>query len=144
MKKEKTTFNYEDIVIRRFNAYKEFLIENGVKEELIELPAIKDIILDTIRNGDPRVIFEGRSPIHYQDPKEDGTFNICGRLDGPTVSTIYEMELIDQDDIYLKLTKKDVRHHLYEEDRDLDEIFYINHDGYFINKKKSKYKMLTK
>lgn len=136
----------EERVTRRYNAYKRFLMENGVKEELIELPAIKSIIKDVIRNGDFRVVFEGHSPIHYQDPKEDGSFNICGRLQGYTVSVVYEMEFINQDDCYLKLTKKDVRQFLFlfDKEPDPDEEIFIDYNGNIIDTNKNKPKPYVK
>ena len=100
----------KDNVMNRFNHYKKFLLMNGANEELIELPAIKEIILYVIENGDPRNIVEGHSPISYRVPNEDGTFNIYGKLEGPTPSVVYEMEynLDDDENHYIKLTKKSI------------------------------------
>ena len=141
----------KDNVMNRFNHYKKFLLMNGANEELIELPAIKEIILYVIENGDPRNIVEGHSPISYRVPNEDGTFNIYGKLEGPTPSVVYEMEynLDDDENHYIKLTKKDKRTFLFVgEEKNPDEIILINKEGiitdYYIDESKKKKLVKTK
>lgn len=130
---------YNERTLIRFEAYKDFLLKNGVKEDLIELPAIRKIILDIIEYGDPIVKAEGRSPISYHYPNIDGTFNIHGRMEGHTESVIYEMELDEQekDGYFICLTKKDVRNYLLfdERKRQPDEKIYIDRNGKIIENK---------
>ena len=95
----------------RYDDYIKFLIENGANKEIIELKAIQDIIYNIITNGDPRVIMDGRSPIAYQKPNSDGTFDIGGRMNGPTVSVWYKMSYCNDGDdnhyIVLKIQHSD-------------------------------------
>ena len=127
----------------RFDSYKRFLLLNRGIEQLIELPAIKDIIYNIIENGDSKCIEEGHSPIGYRAPKEDGTFDIYGRMDGIDYSVVYIMDycLDDNNDHFIVLTKKDKR---LVEDRDSDEVIYINKEGYisdsFVSEKPKQYK----
>lgn len=135
---EDIKYNYNKSTINRFDAYTNYLLKNGANKDIIEMPAVKKIILDTIENGDPVNKFEGHSPISYHLPHEDGTFDIYGRMEGYNESVVYKMELNNNknNDYYIKLTKKDIRHYLLfnEEDREPDEIIIIDKKGNFIEK----------
>ena len=134
-----TNDNYTNSTIVRYKLYTNFLLENGARKDIIEMPAIKKIILDTIENGDPRVRLEGKSPISYRNPKEDGTFDIYGRTEGYTSSVAYIMDLDEQEEngYFICLTKKDIRNYLLfnESERKPDEKIYINKNGKIIEKK---------
>ena len=56
------------IAQRRFESYIDFLITNGANKEIIELEPVRKLIMGIIKNGDPRVIMDGRSPIVYKTP----------------------------------------------------------------------------
>ena len=136
------TSKYSDSTMTRFSLYEKFLLDNGARKDLVELPAIKNIILDVIEHGDPRVKFEGRSPIVYMDPKEDGTFDIYGRMSGHTASVAYEMDLDEQEEngYYVCLTKKDIRNNDFLQDREPDQKIYIDREGKIIENLKGKTK----
>ena len=95
----------------RYDDYIKFLIENGANKEIIELKAIQDIIYNIITNGDPRVVMDGRSPVAYQKPNSDRTFDIGGRINGSTVSVWYKMSYSNDGDdnhyIVLKIENYD-------------------------------------
>lgn len=123
---------------KRFEAYKKYLLENGANEELIELPAIKQTIYSIIENGDQIVVAEGRSPISYHHPNEDGTFDIYGRLEGPVETVCYKMEYSPDDQSYITLTRKDLRKQVfpYRYDDNFEfpiEKIYIDREGNVIN-----------
>ena len=108
-KEEIATRKYSNNTENRYNYYKEFIINSGGKKELFDLPAIDQIIKNTIENGDPIVKAEGRSPIYYKDANEDGTFDICGRMGGHCVTLVYKMEYCHDDnpEHYIVLKKYD-------------------------------------
>ena len=134
-----TNDNYRYSTMIRYKLYIDFLLENGARKDIIEMPAIKKIILDTIENGDPRVRLEGRSPLSYSNPKEDGTFDIYGRTEGYTSSVAYIMELDEQEEngYYICLTRKDIRNYLFfnESERKPDKKIYIDRNGKIIENK---------
>ena len=134
-----TNDNYKQSTMIRYKLYIDFLLENGARKDIIEMPAIKKIILDTIENGDSRVKSEGKSPISYRNPKEDGTFDIYGRTEGYASSVVYIMELDEQEenDYYICLTKKDIRDYLLfnESERKPDKKIYIDRNGKIIENK---------
>lgn len=141
LKKEKAkemleTPKYSESTMTRFGFYVKFLLDHGARKDLIELPAIQNIILNLIENGDPRVIAEGKSPISYRKPNEDGTFNIYGKTEGYSSSVVYEMDLDEQEEngYYVCLTKKDIRDYtLFDESkREPDEKIYIDKAGKII------------
>ena len=119
----------------RYEDYKEHMIRNGAAPELFELEAINDIIDYVIEYGDPVVMAEGRSPIYFNTPNIDGTFDICGRMGGYTVSLVYKMQYCFDGDPehYIKLTKykmNDGKIQKYDEGN--DEIF-INKEGNIVS-----------
>ena len=83
--------NWEGYYKYRYEMYKDFIIKNGGDEKLFDIPYIQEIIMDIIKYGDPRLVVEGKSTLYYKNPNEDGTFDICGRMDGPTVDLCYKM-----------------------------------------------------
>ncbi len=133
--KQKRIEKHKEIVNNRYNRYIDFLIENGADEEIINLPAIQDLIKDVISRGDPRVVFEGRSPIAYHDPNPDGTFDIYGRTNGPVVNEIYEMSYCNDgnEDHFIKLTRKTDSHVNYAMDDP------ISPDGYDVTDTETTY-----
>ena len=119
----------------RYEGFKEFMIKSGASPELFELEAINDIIDYVIEYGDPVVMAEGRSPICYNYPNKDGTFNIYGRMGGYTVSLVYKMEYCNDGDPehYIKLTKYKMNDGvLLKYDEGNDEIF-INKEGNLVS-----------
>ena len=133
----------------RFERYKEFLLENGANPEIIELQAVKDLIMWIIVNGDPIVKSQGRSPITYVEPNPDGTFNIFGKMNGYSTSLRYYMEYVNDDNNlnnnFIKLTRKEVREVAYMMDdpignpysiEDTYEI-YIDRKGQISDEKQS-------
>ena len=92
----------------RCDRYINFLKENNVNEEILNLSAIQDLIESIMARGDIRVISEGRSPIEYNKPKPDGTFDLYGRTNGPVANEIYEMSYCDDgnEDHFIKLERK--------------------------------------
>ena len=75
----------------RYKEYKKFIRENGGDMELFNIPYIDALVKFVIIKGDLRQKVEGRSPIYYKEPNEDGTFDICGRMDGYYVDLCYKM-----------------------------------------------------
>ena len=122
-------------VIDRYKAFKEYEIEHGADPKLFELPAIRQFIEYIIANGDGNVILDGRSPIYYSDPKEDGTFDICGRMAGPCVTLNYEMQYCnDGNPEHYIVLKRTVRKQHWGPrgvvyDGDWSNEIYINKDG---------------
>ena len=104
---EKLTTNHSP----RYEDYKKHVLSTGGDEKLFELPAINNIIDYVIEYADGRVKMEGRSPIYYKNSNEDGTFDICGRMSGPTVTLVYKMEYCNDDnpDHYIVLKKYEQR-----------------------------------
>lgn len=78
--------------LERINDYKKYVLSTGGRKDLLELPAINNLIENIVVNGDPVVKFENKSPIYYKEANNDGTFDICGRMNGYNVSVIYKME----------------------------------------------------
>ena len=76
----------------RYDMYKEFIKNNGGDIKIFEIPFIQEIVMDIIVNGNPRLRSEGRSTLFFKLPNEDGTFDICGRMDGPYVDLCYKMK----------------------------------------------------
>ena len=118
----------------KIKAYKEEMIRQGANPELFNLQAINDIIDYIIDYGDYRVKMEGRSPIYYKNPNEDGTFDICGRMAGPNVTVVYKMEYCDDEnpDHYIVLKK-------YRQENNGDDSYDL-HFGYDENYKPYKLK----
>ena len=81
---------------RRFEHYTEWLLKAGANPEIVAMPAIQELIKQLISMGDPCVVFEGRSPISYEMPREDGTFDIAARTNGPCVTIRYIMSYCDE------------------------------------------------
>jgi hypothetical protein len=129
----------------RYEAYKEFLLRNNANPEILELKAVQDIIKDVIKNGDHQVIFEGRSPISYEMPNEDGTFNIVGRTNGPVANIVYYMSYCKDNDAFIKLKKRSINQAQYFMDIELDEEnedIYISREGNIIDKGIAKIKKI--
>ena len=131
------TPKHSESTMMRFGLYVKFLLQHGARKDIVELPAIQNIILNVIENGDPRVLAEGKSPISYREPNEDGTFNIYGKMEGYTSSVVYEMDLDEQEEkgYYICLTKKDIRDYLLfnEDNRKPEEKIYIDKEGKLID-----------
>lgn len=131
----------QKIGLERFKSYYEFLVNNGVNKKILNIPYIKELIINLILNGDPRVILEGKSPIVYLPPHEDGTFDIGAKLDGPQISNLYRISYCNDgvSDHYIKITTSNTYTVQYSIDGpsplgypyDVVEttIIYINHDG---------------
>lgn len=131
------------IAQRRYESYIDFLITNGANKEIIELKPVKNLIMGIIRNGDPRVIMEGRSPIVYNSPNSDGTFVIAGRLNGPIASDYYNISYCNDEDPshFIKITneRKKTLHYAMDDpigddyDVTILSTTYINKNGKIIN-----------
>ena len=108
IKRKKINEINEGLAQRRYKNYIEFLIENGANKEIIELEPVKNLIMSIIKNGDPRVIMNGKSPIVYNVPNPDGTFQIVDRLNGPIISYIYNINYCNDDNPshFIKITKE--------------------------------------
>lgn len=106
----------------RYESYKEFIIAKGGDEKLFDLPAVNNVIDYIIKYGT-----FGR-PIYYKNPNEDGTFDICGRMGGPSATLVYKMEYCHDDnpEHFIVLKKYEQRSH------DDGNFYYI--DGCFHNK----------
>ena len=153
---EKKIAEFEEVKKRlvkaRYESYVNFLINNGAKKELIELKAVKNLILSIIENGDARVIMEGRSPIAYEKPNSDGTFNIAGRLDGPLISTFYQMSYCTDDNlnhfIVLRHQKRENVHYAMDDpigdDYPIitDEEIYIDTNGNIVDDLKTEKELI--
>ncbi len=114
----------------RYSDYMRFLLENGANQEILELQAIQVLIADLIRNGDPRVKSEGRSPVAYFRPKEDGTFEIGGRTSGYTANVRYDMKYCDDDsEGFIKLVNKHYRRSIPSL---ADQMAGADEDGYIV------------
>ena len=113
--------------------YKEFVIDHGGDKKLFDLPAINNVIDYIIEYADRRLKMEGRSPIYYKCPNEDGTFDICGRMSGPSVTVVYKMEYCHDGnpEHYIVLKKYEQKSHF------AGCYYYIDGCGYskiYINK----------
>ena len=119
----------------RFQSYKNYVIRTGGKEELFDLVYIQQIINDIIQNGDPVLQSIGKSTFYFKDANEDGTFDICGRMDGPNVSLVYVMSYCDDSnaDHYLMLHRYEVVDHhegnYIVRDGISHKDIILNHDG---------------
>lgn len=78
----------------RYNMYKEYIRRNGGDMNIFNIPFIQEIIMNIIENGDPRLRFEGHSTLYFKQPNEDGSFDICGRMEGPIVNLCYKMRKV--------------------------------------------------
>lgn len=117
----------------RYEFYKEFVIDHGGDKKLFDLPAINNIIDYVIKYADGRVKMDGRSPLYYKCPNEDGTFDICGRMNGPSVTVVYKMEYCHDGnpEHYIVLKKYEQKSHF------AGCYYYIDGCGYskiYINK----------
>jgi len=122
---------------KSYKNYIEYLLENNANKEILELKAVKDIIIDVIDRVDPRVRFEGRSPINYPDVREDGTFDIRGRTSGPVTREIYSISYADEDDAFIKIQKTIVKSVLDEIDEPEEKPIYVDKEGNIITPKKT-------
>ena len=128
--------------VERYVRYINFLLDNGANPEIVYMPAIDNLILNIIKRGDPIVKAEGRSPIAYLKPNEDGTFDIGGRTAGPIINEKYEMSYCKDDNpsYFIKLVKKEkqLSYHTIDfpfgEPYDLEVVntIYINEEGKMI------------
>ena len=142
-KEESKKGRFELICASRYEAYREFLVENGACAELIDLPIVDEIIQHSIRFGDPRVIFEGRSPVHYSNPREDGTFDISARMNGPCVTDVYHINFCDDGNVehYISIAHESVSEYSVPL---FDGIRYANRQGVFVNENQGKVKQFSK
>ncbi len=119
----------------RFQSYQDYIIQSGGNEKLFELPFIQQIIFDIIHNGDPILLSLNKSTLYYKDANPDGTFDICGRMDGPTVNLVYSMSYCNDyvDNHFLKLRRFEEESH-YEDsimvkDGITQKDIFLDHDG---------------
>lgn len=91
----------------RYDNYIKFIISTGGCEDIVHLKAIRDIICTIIKEGNPIEKSLGQSVIYYRDANEDGTFDLCGRMEEPLADLVYMMEYCNDDcpDHFLLLTK---------------------------------------
>ena len=139
VKKEKIQVAKSQKDIKSLSLYRKHIIETGGKEELFDLPAVTQIIEDIIENGELRLKMEGKSPLYYKNANEDGTFDICGRMYGPSVTVVYKMEYCNtnnsEDYIVLKKYQKNIIEDDYYK-ASYKEI-YINKEGNVIREEKN-------
>ncbi len=137
------------IAQRRFESYIDFLITNGANKEIIELEPVRKLIMGIIKNGDPRVIMDGRSPIVYKTPNSDGTFEIAGRLNGPIASDFYNISYCNDDDPshFIKITNERKKRLHYSMDDPIGDAYdvtilnttYIDKNGEIVNEDTKRY-----
>ena len=90
----KKASNYDLCLI---NDYKNYILSSGANKEILDFPAVKNIISNIVVDGDPVLKANGKNPLYFKDANEDGTFDICGKMCGLTVSVVYKMEYCNDD-----------------------------------------------
>ena len=143
---------YEKVVQLKYERYKKYVIETGGNSKLFDLEIVEQLIKTIIRDGDPRLITEGKSTIYYKDANEDGTFDICGRMLGPNVSVVYKMEYCNDNnpEHFIKLSKYQKEHKpIYSIDFPIEDnhdkkvmnenILFVNKEGNVVEEIKKSY-----
>ncbi|MBQ6477403.1 MAG: hypothetical protein IJI43_03115 [Bacilli bacterium] len=124
MEDEKKLKEWKRLVNARYDAYLNYLLIAGANGDILDFPAIQDLILHIIRDSNPKNIMRGHSPIVYEMPNPDGTFNIAGRMKDNNIDEFYKMSYCDDDndEHYLKLEKNPVGNIC-------TKVIYINKEG---------------
>ena len=118
-----------------YENYIDYLHKHNANKDIIELEAIKDIMMDIIKRADQVNLANGRTPFSYSDVREDGTFDIKGRTSGFTANEIYKISYTDDisGETYIKIDKT------IEDPMSLEEpetkTIYVNKDGEIVNTK---------
>ena len=159
IKREKNKIEAEKAYQTRFESYKKHLLSSGANPEILEMSAIKEIIMDIIKNGNSQNKMMGRSPISYENANSDGTFTIAGRMHGPNNDLIYEMSYAHDNnpEHFIELTKTirkkgweqvetngGTYDYIPQQDLSTEQKIYINKKGDFVDKGKIERKRITK
>ena len=85
------------IIFNIFNNYKNYIKNNGGNTKYFDFYSFQEILINIIKNGNLSEVIEGRSPLYYKLPNDNGSFDICGSKNGKYIDIYYKMFLLYPD-----------------------------------------------